>query len=303
MRVSRGWTGDTMSRDKEMPLIEHIRELKDRVKVVLIALMASVIFWLAFPANPASILVSPEFYEPMISLILQRVVSDVGGNQIQIIGCSLTSPLEIIFLGAIFLALMTISPILAYEIYAYVDPALYPHERRLIYGFVGAFTSLFAAGSSFGYFVAAPLVMRAMLFFFQLASITPTVCALDFYSFVFTTVLLIGVVFTAPAILVLLIRFGIVNTKMFSRNRLYLYGGLYILVALITPDGWLVGNAILFAPLVILIESALLVGRRYERKREMQALTANPGGEHCRFCGAVMDSSSPFCPKCGKSNL
>jgi sec-independent protein translocase protein TatC len=292
-----------MSRDKEMPLMEHIRELKDRVKVIIIAFIVAVIFWLAFPANPASILENVEFYEPMISLILQRVVADVGGTHLQIIGCSLTSPLEIIFLGAVFLAFITISPVVAYEIYAYVDPALYPHERRLIYGFVGAFTSLFAAGSAFGYLVAAPLVMRAMLFFFQLASITPTVCAMDFYSLVFTTVLLIGVVFTAPAILVLLIRFGIVSTRMFSKNRLYLYGGLYILVALITPDGWLVGNAILFAPLVVLIESALLIGRRYEKKREMMAVVANPGAEHCKFCGAVMDESSPFCPKCGKSNV
>ncbi|MEM3032002.1 MAG: twin-arginine translocase subunit TatC [Nitrososphaerota archaeon] len=292
-----------MSRDKEMPLLEHIRELKDRVKVVLISLVAATIFWLAFPADPANIVRNPEFYDPMISVILRRVVADVGGTQLQIIGCSLTSPLEIFFLGAIFLAIITISPVLAYEIYAYVDPALYPHERRLIYGFVGAFTGLFAAGGAFGYFVAAPVVMRAMLFFFELAAVSPTVCAMDFYSLVFTTVLLIGVVFTSPAIIVLLIRFGIVSTRMFSKNRLYLYGGLYILVAFITPDGWLVGNAILFAPLVILIESALLIGRRYERRREREALAANPGMGHCKFCDSLLDDFSHFCPKCGRSNI
>ncbi|GBC70011.1 Sec-independent protein translocase protein TatCy [archaeon HR01] len=291
-----------MSRDKEMPLLDHIRELKDRVKVIIISFVVATIFWLAFPADPSSIIQNPEFYKPMISLILERISADIGGGRLDIIGCSLTSPLEIIFLGAVFLAFITISPVLAYEIYAYVDPALYPHERRLIYGFVGAFTGLFAAGSVFGYLVAAPLVMRAMLFFFELASITPTVCAMDFYSLIFTTVLLIGVVFTSPAILVLLIRFGIVSTKMFSRNRLYIYGGLYILVAFITPDGWLVGNAILFAPLVILIEGALLVGRHYERQRMRAAASANPG-ERCKYCGAELDPSSPFCPSCSKSNV
>ncbi|MDW7978458.1 MAG: twin-arginine translocase subunit TatC, partial [Candidatus Caldarchaeum sp.] len=186
--------------------------------------------------------------------------------------------------------------VIGYETYAYVDPALYPHERRTIYGFTAGFFFLFAAGASFGYFVAAPLIMRAMIFFFELAGINPTVCAIDFYTLVFTTVLLIGFVFTTPAVLVLLVRFGLIGTESITKNRLYIYGLLYIAVAFITPDGWLVGNAVLFLPLVVLIESSILVARRIERNRD-KAEAVKP----CKFCGSPIQEGVIFCGKCGKA--
>ncbi|BAJ50316.1 sec-independent protein translocase protein TatC [Candidatus Caldarchaeum subterraneum] len=285
-----------MSKDKEMPLIEHLRELKDRVKVVMISFVVALIFWLAFPADLTEIIRNPEFYEPMVTLVLKRIVQDLAGARIEIIGCSMTSPFEIFFLAAAFLALATIMPVIGYETYAYVDPALYPHERRLIYGFTLAFVALFAVGGVFGYFVAAPLIMRAMVFFFELAGVIPTVCAMDFYSLVFTTVLLIGVVFTSPVVLVLLVRFGIISTDLISRNRLYVYGILYILVAIITPDGWLVGNAVLFLPLVALIESSLFIAKRVERNRLKSMIVG-----YCKFCGNGLRENEIFCSKCGRA--
>ncbi|MEM0349452.1 MAG: twin-arginine translocase subunit TatC [Candidatus Caldarchaeum sp.] len=285
-----------MSKDKEMPLIEHLRELKNRVKVVIVSFVVSLIFWLAFPADLTGITLNPEFYEPMVSLVLKRIVTDLAANRIEIIGCSMTSPFEIIFLAAAFLALATIMPVIGYETYAYVDPALYPHERRLIYGFTLGFAALFAVGGLFGYFVAAPLIMRAMIFFFELAGVLPTVCAMDFYSLVFTTVLLIGVVFTSPAVLVLLVRFGIISTEIITRNRLYVYGALYILVAIITPDGWLVGNAVLFLPLVLLIESSLFIAKRIEKNRLQNMIVG-----HCKFCGTGLRENEIFCSKCGRA--
>jgi sec-independent protein translocase protein TatC len=279
-----------------MPLIEHLRELKNRVKVVIVSFVVSLIFWLAFPADLTGITLNPEFYEPMVSLVLKRIVTDLAANRIEIIGCSMTSPFEIIFLAAAFLALATIMPVIGYETYAYVDPALYPHERRLIYGFTLGFAALFAVGGLFGYFVAAPLIMRAMIFFFELAGVLPTVCAMDFYSLVFTTVLLIGVVFTSPAVLVLLVRFGIISTEIITRNRLYVYGALYILVAIITPDGWLVGNAVLFLPLVLLIESSLFIAKRVEKNRLQNMIVG-----HCKFCGNGLRENEIFCSKCGRA--
>ncbi|GBC72395.1 Sec-independent protein translocase protein TatC [archaeon HR03] len=285
-----------MSKDKEMPLVEHLRELKDRVKVVMISFVVALIFWLAFPADLTDIIRNPEFYEPMVTLVLKRIVQDLAGARIEIIGCSMTSPFEIFFLAAAFLAIATIMPVIGYETYAYVDPALYPHERRLIYGFTLAFVALFAVGGVFGYFVAAPLIMRAMVFFFELAGVIPTVCAMDFYSLVFTTVLLIGVVFTSPVVLVLLVRFGIISTDLISRNRLYVYGILYILVAIITPDGWLVGNAVLFLPLVALIESSLFIAKRVERNRLKTMIVG-----YCKFCGNGLRENEIFCSKCGRA--
>ena len=117
---------------------------------------------------------------------------------------------------------------------------------------------------------------------------------------------MIGVVFTAPAIFVLLVRLGIVSTSIFTKNRLYIYGGLYILIAIITPDGAIVGNTVLFLPLVILLESSVYIARYYEKKREaeMEAfLRENPSNPtvKCKFCGAEIGEEDMFCPSCGRA--
>jgi sec-independent protein translocase protein TatC len=108
--------------------------------------------------------------------------------------------------------------------------------------------------------------------------------------------LLIGVIFTSPAIVVLLVRFGLLSSETIAKNRLYIYGGLYILVAVITPDGWLVGNTILFLPLVLLIETSIFIARRFERSRERMAEV-----DRCKFCGEELKKGTLFCSKCGKA--
>ena len=303
----------TQHRDREMPFTEHLTELKNRFKVVIISLAVSTIFWLAFPADPQGFITNPTGdYRPFVSNVLEFVKNYmIRGDEARIILAKPTAGLEIIFIAALFMGVITSFPIIAYEIYAYIDPALYPHERRLLYGFMGAFIGLFIAGSLFGFFLAAPLVFKAMILFARFAELDLFLNAIEFYSLIFTTVLMIGVVFTAPAIFVLLVRLGLISTSVFTRNRLYIYAGLYIMIAIITPDGWLVGNTVLFLPLVILLESAVYVARRYERKREKELReeeTETPSSGPtvttmvaCKYCGNNMPSGVLFCPSCGRA--
>ena len=297
-------------RDKEMSFIEHLIELKQRFKIVMISLVVTTIFWLAFPADPQGFLSNPTGdYKPFVSNVLEFVTNDmVSGEDAKIILAKPTAGLEIIFIAALFMGIITSFPVIVYEIYAYIDPALYPHERRLLYGFIGAFISLFIIGSLFGFFLAAPIVFKAMILFAKFADLDLFLNAMEFYSLIFTTVLMIGVVFTAPAVFVLLVRLGLLSTSVFTKNRLYIYAGLYIMIAIITPDGWLVGNTVLFLPLVILLESAVYVARRYERKREKESEVSEPQSGSpsvtvlsCKYCGSSMTSDDVFCPSCGRA--
>jgi len=296
-----------MSRDKEMTFIEHLKELKNRVKVIIVALIVSTLFWLAFPEDPVAFISNPTGdYSPFVSAFLRSVERDIGGRDLKLISGTMTAPLEILFIAAFFMGFITALPIIAYEVYAYVDPALYPHERRAIYGFVSAFSGLFAGGAAFAYYVATPLVVRFLVFIALRLGIEPTVNAMDFYSMVFMTVILLGLVFTAPAIFVILVRFGVIRTTAFTRNRLYIYGALYILIAFITPDGWLVGNAVMFLPLVVLLEGSVIFAKRYERKREAEEaaqeapIAPNPG-VRCKHCNAELEPQVYFCMSCGRS--
>jgi sec-independent protein translocase protein TatC len=292
----------TRKNPNEMTFMEHILELRDRLKMIIIGYFVSLIFWLAFPStisisNVGSIVTGE--YKPIISAVLDYTVSLTGGL-FRIIPGRLVSPLEIYFVAAALVAFITVIPLIGYEIYAYVNPALYPHEKRLVWPFLASFLSLFTMGAAFSYFIVVPLIIRFMAIFADIVGIEPDLRLIeagDYFMFVFSTVGSMGLLFTSPAIFVLLVRLGIIGTGLFSRNRVYFYGILYIIIALITPDGWLVGNTILFLPLVLMMEIALRVARRSERKR----LTGEYSIPRCKFCGNEIREGEIFCPKCGRS--
>lgn len=285
---------------------EHISELSVRLRVVFYAVIISTTFFMVFPAN-ASFLRNPiAFYDPIIALVLKQVVKDVLPTRIQLIAGEFTGPLEIYLIASLILGISVSSPVIAYEIYRYVAPALYPHERKAISPFLAAFTVLFAIGVVFGYKVLAPFILWGMIPFFVLTSALPIITAMDFYNLVFITTLVSGFSFTMPAFFVLFVRFGIIKTSYVTTRRRYIYAALYIICAIVTPDGGPLADIALFVPMVILLEVAVLLGRRYEREHVDERLPASREKlvyGKCRWCGNLLTEADVFCPACGKSRI
>lgn len=173
--------------------------------------------------------------------------------------------MEVLLYAALTLGLAVSSPVIAFEIYRFVDPALYPEERRAVYPFLLSFTSLFVVGIVFGYKILAPLVIVGTLLFFPPLGAQPYIFISDFYQLVFVTVLASGFSFTMPVFFVLLVKFRVFSTRVVTRNRKYIYLAIYIIAAWLTPDGGLVGDALLFFPLIALLEMSVLIARRYEK--------------------------------------
>jgi sec-independent protein translocase protein TatC len=274
---------------------EHLLELRARVKVILISLISATLIFLAFPANPVDLL-SPRawqtgLYKPLVSLVLDWIRENVKPDGVSVISLSVGAPLEIYLLASLLLGLIASGPVIAYEIYRFVDPALYPHERRALYPFLLSFTGLFLAGAAFGLFYIARFVVWTVIPFSQFVGATPVLSVNDFYVTVFLSVALTGLAFTFPAFFVLLVKFGIVRTTALTSNRKLFYPILYIIVAVITPDGGPLADIALFLPLAAMMELSVLVARRYEAQR------AAP----CPFCGAKLLEQSLFCPRCGRA--
>ena len=290
-------------KDKEMTIWEHILELSMRLRVIIYSIFISTIVFMVAPGdlsvfeNPGELLVA---YKPLVVVFLEIVRSQVLPPDVTLIGSELTSGIELYLIVSILLGIMVSMPVIAYEIYKYVDPALYPHERRVIYPFMTSFLGLFIAGSIFGYFLLVRLMIVALLKFIEFVGGEKVIRVLDFYQLVFMTVLLTGLVFTLPAIFVLLVRFGILSTTLVTRNRRYIYVALYIVTAIITPDGGVFANVILLAPMIALLEAAVLIAKRYERKRLEEEMKKWPD---CEFCGSKIPPDEVFCPKCKRSRL
>ncbi len=289
---------------KEMTILEHLIELKNRVKVILITVG---VLTLAMMVVPAELRFDIEFlmaYKPLVSLILDMIRSYVMPEGMRLIGLTITSPLEIYFIASLAFGLIFASPVIAYEIYMYVDPALYPHERRLIYPFMASFIALFVAGVLFGYFIITPFTFKAMLIFFSLTGAEAVIHVIDFYNTIFIITVATGAVFTTPVILVLLVRVGLIGTDIITRNRKYIYGIAYIVAAIITPDGGMFTNLFLLAVFIVLIEGAVIVARRYEKRRMEAEETITSSREiqvnRCKFCGGELQGQI-FCPECGRA--
>jgi sec-independent protein translocase protein TatC len=260
---------------------------------------------MVFPAS-GSFLQNPlAFYYPIVALVLQQVVKDALPQGIQLIAGQFTAPLAIYFIASIILGIAVSSPVIAYELYRYVAPALYPHEQRAVYPFVASFTILFVIGAAFGYRILTPFILWAMIPFFRLTSSLPIINVIDFYNLVFITTLVSGFSFTTPVFFVLLVRFGIVKTSYVTTRRRYVYAALYILTAIVTPDGGPIADIGLFVPMAILLELAIFFGKRYEKAHPRAEILREEKQvyQKCRFCGELLTTKDVFCPACGKSRV
>jgi sec-independent protein translocase protein TatC len=262
---------------------------------------------MVFPAK-ASFLQNPlAFYDPIIALVLEQVVKDALPAGIQLIAGQFTAPLAIYFIASVILGVAVSSPVIAYETYRYVAPALYPQEQRAVYPFVGSFTILFLIGVVFGYKILTPFILWAMIPFFRLTSSLPIINVMDFYNLVFITTLASGFSFTMPVFFVLFVRFGIIKTSFVTTRRRYVYAALYIVTAIVTPDGGPIADIALFVPMALLLELAIFFGKRYEKDHQktemMQETSRKTVYTKCRFCGNLLTTSDIFCPACRKSRI
>ena len=252
-------------------IFEHLGELAARLKIVLIFVVSwrRRFSWCSQRIPLSSRTLSP-FMTRQLLVVLRQVVKDVLPSGIQLIAGEFTAPIEIYLIASVLLGVAVSTPVMAYEVYRYVDPALYPEERKAVYPFVASFSILFLIGAVFGYKVLAPFMLWAMLPFFRLTGAVPIIYVMDFYSLVFVTTLTSGFSFTSPVFFVLLVRFGIVKTSYITTRRRYIYAALYIITAIVTPDGGPIADIALFVPMAILLELAVFFGKRYEEKGSHQ---------------------------------
>ena len=259
-----------------MSFLVHIKELLNRLRTII---MAVVIFTIVVMVVPISLdfsntSVANPYYQTITSFTIRNIQERFLPAEAELLPLTFLAPLEVFVFVALILGITISTPVISYEIYKFLNPALYKHERKMVLQFVASFVGLFAGGFVFGYFYVVPLSIRTIFIFSDMLNLPPTYAFSEFFSLVGFALLACGLLFTLPTFLVLLVKAGILKTKSLTGNRKYLYGGLVIIIALIDPDPGLVTEALVFLPLVILTEISILVAKRIERTRkESEELT------------------------------
>ncbi|MGW0480309.1 twin-arginine translocase subunit TatC [Nonomuraea sp. NPDC003214] len=245
-------------RDPEgrMPLMEHLRELRNRVLIALAAVAVGlVIGWLV--SGPMWELLK----EPYCSAPQSR---DLTGE------CSLTyngifSSFFITLKISLMVSLVVASPVWLYQIWAFVTPALYRTEKRYTMAFLGLAIPLFAAGAALSY-----LIMDTALGFllsFSLEGTVATISIDEYLDYVLIMLLIFGVSFELPLLLVFLNIIGVLPRATVAKHRRLVIFLMFVFGALVTPGGDPVTMMALAAPMIVLFAAAELVMYLLERKR------------------------------------
>src|SRR2546427_10474425 len=144
-----------------MRFTEHLGELRQRLKVVFLSLSVIFAILLLVPRNPYEFLSLTGTYNPLVSIFLDRIVQDILPAGWRLIGLHINGGLEIVLVASLVLAVAFDIPVIAYETFRFIDPALKENERKLVYPFVISSSILFLVGLAFGYFILAKFLLIA----------------------------------------------------------------------------------------------------------------------------------------------
>jgi len=168
-------------------------------------------------------------------------------------------------------------PVWAYQIYAYVRPGLFEHERRaIVTPLIGA-AVLFVIGGAFGYYMLWGMIKVLIELFPQQVTFLPA--ADDYISFVLFFIVSCGLAFQLPTMIMILARLHIVNSDLLRKQRRIAYFALFVFAEVVTPvSDPIVAPLTVMVPLVILYEMSIGLVRRLEVRREREGLKLTPGG-------------------------
>lgn len=252
-------TSDDERVDEERPLITHLLELRSRllksVVVVLVLFLAIYPFrdtlyaWLAGPLRAAL----PE-----------------GATMI---ATAVATPFLIPLKLALMTALFASVPYLLHQLWAFVAPGLYRHEKRLVMPLLVSSILLFYAGMAFAYFLVFPLVFK----FF--AASTPEGVAMmtdinEYLSFVLLLFFAFGAAFEVPVATILLVRTGVTTREALAQKRPYVVVAAFTVGMLLTPPD-VISQVLLAIPVWLLFEAGIVLSRWFERPTADTA-TAGP---------------------------
>jgi sec-independent protein translocase protein TatC len=151
-------------------------------------------------------------------------------------------------------------PVILYEIYAYIDPALYPKERRFVRLLGIPVIFLFLLGMAFCYFVLLPNAINFLVNFGS-EVIENQLRASDYLSFVTTFILGLGVVFEVPVIIYALVRVRVLRRSWLARQRRYVFLLVFVVGAIVTPTPDPFNQTLVALPMYLLFELGLLLSR------------------------------------------
>jgi sec-independent protein translocase protein TatC len=243
--------------EKDMNLVGHLSELRNR-------LIVTAVFFIAF-------FIIGFIY---IKDIYWFFVNDID---LELTAISPTEIVWIYFSMAGLVALVGTIPILTFQIWAFVRPALLPHERKVTLLYIPAIFILFIGGLIFGYFIFVELIMPFLMSLNDgMFNIMFTVDR--YFKFLFRVTIPIALFFEMPIVIMFLTSLGTITPKALTKNRKYAYFGLIVAGVLLTPPDFIL-QLVVAVPLILIYEISIQLSKivyRRKVKKHKEFMEDNP---------------------------
>jgi len=158
------------------------------------------------------------------------------------------------------------SPVIFWQIWKFVAPGLYKHEKRLLLPFSFLSSVCFFGGVAFGYFVVFPPAFRFLLGY-STDFLTPMPAVNEYFSLSLRLLLAFGVIFELPILMVFLAKIGVVDVAFLNKNRKYAILINFIIAAVLTPTPDIVNQMLMGVPLLVLYEVSVIAVWMFGRKK------------------------------------
>lgn len=236
--------------DGRMSFTEHLEELRRRLIICLVAV--GIGFALSY-----------SFAERLFALLMRPLIKVMPAGE-KLVFTALPEAFFTYFKVALIAGVAFASPVIIHQAWCFVAPGLYARERRLLLPVVLSSTLFFLGGALFGYFVAFPFGFK---FFISFAGdhirVMPTLR--ESLGFATWLLLVFGIVFETPLVILILARLGIVDATKLRRNQKYAVLIIFIVAAILTPPD-LVSQLLMAVPLLILYEMGIWIAKLFGKK-------------------------------------
>lgn len=249
---------DTVN-DGKMSFFDHLSELRTRIVWSLVG-------------SGLGLLVSLIFAERIIKFI-ERPLTARGQT---LVFTTLTDGFWTYMKVAMVTGLFIASPIILWNVWAFVAPGLHRHERRYAGPFVIIGSGLFILGGAFALLVIVPYAAQFLLNFGQSLGLTPMITLTSYVDFVLKFTLAFGLVFEMPVVITLLSLIGVVTPEFLSKNRKYAILINFVIAAVLTPTPDAFNQTLMAGPLIVLYEVGILSARLVRRRRARAAAPEVP---------------------------
>ena len=249
--------------DARMSLIEHLAELRDRLIKVAVAVVIGMLIAFVLYNQIFEFLLGP--YEDIAN---NRPEATLGDGRLL-----LSDPLQgfairmkLALYGGIAIAM----PVILWQIWRFVTPGLYDHEKKYAVPFMVSALCLFVLGAGLAYYT----LPRALDFLIDIGGEDNFVTAFQpdkYFTLILYMMLAFGIGFEFPILLIFLQMAGVITPRQLSGARRYAIVGICVLVAVITPSGDPISMLMLSVPMILFYEVSILIGRVIERRRSVPA--------------------------------